>query len=109
MSVRRNRAPMRIIDQPYDHGRSQGCFLPSCRLISSRLKNRHLTSTPPWSRTSRIHSDAWYAHGHMTSKWKSTAVGVVTDATLRLGGDDTHDGDSGNVEVVIQGPESPRP
>ena len=23
---------------------------------------------------SRIHSDVWYAHGHMTSKWKSTVV-----------------------------------
>ena len=28
---------------------------------------------PELIRTSRIHSDAWYAHGHMTSKWKSTA------------------------------------
>ena len=63
---------MRSIDQPYDHSRSHGCFLPSTRLISSRLKNRQRTSSPVRSRTSRIHRDVWYAHGHITSKWKST-------------------------------------
>ena len=50
---------MRSIDQPYDHSRSQGCFLPSRRLTSSRLKNRQFTVRPSWSRTSRIHNDVW--------------------------------------------------
>ena len=59
MSSRRSRAPMRIIDQPYDQSRSHGCFLPSWRFTSSRLKKRQLTSSPNWSRTSRIHSEVW--------------------------------------------------
>ena len=55
MLDRRSSAPMRIIDQPYDHSRSHGCFLPSTRLISSRLKNFQSISMPFWRRTSRIH------------------------------------------------------
>ena len=46
---------MRIIDQPYDQSRSHGCFLPSTRFTSSRLKNRHEISSPFCARTSRIH------------------------------------------------------
>ena len=45
-SRRFSSAAIRSIDQPYDHSRSHGCFLPSTRLISSRLKKRHRTSTP---------------------------------------------------------------
>ena len=37
---------MRISDQPYDHSRSQGCFLPSTRFTSSRLKNLQLIVMP---------------------------------------------------------------
>ena len=43
---RRNAAPIRIIDQPYDHSRSHGCFPPSRRLTSSRLKNFQWTVRP---------------------------------------------------------------
>ena len=56
------------------HSRCHGCFLPSARWISSRLKKRHRTSRPSRSLTSRIQTDAWNAHGHMMSKWKSTEV-----------------------------------
>ena len=59
MLERRSSAPMRIIDQPYDHSRSHGCFLPSTRLTSSRLKNFHEISRPFWARTSRIHFAVW--------------------------------------------------
>ena len=59
MSGARSKAPIRIIDQPYDHSRSHGCFLPSTRLISSRLKNRHEISMPISSRTLRIHFEVW--------------------------------------------------
>ena len=33
-------------------------------------------------RTSRIHSDVWYAHGHITSKWKRS-VSVIEDNVPR--------------------------
>ena len=59
MLVRRSIAPIRISDQPNDHSRSHGCFLPSTRLISSRLKNLQLIVRPSWSRTSRIHFEVW--------------------------------------------------
>ncbi len=59
MSSRRRRAPTRIIDQPYDHSRSQGCFFPSARFTSSRLKNRQFTWIPVRSTTVRIHFEVW--------------------------------------------------
>ena len=42
---RRISAPTRIWPQPYDHGRSHGCFFPASRLISSSEKKRHVMST----------------------------------------------------------------
>ena len=57
MLVRRSSAPMRIIDQPYDHSRSHGCFLPSGRFTSSKLKNRQLMVRSVWRATSLIHSE----------------------------------------------------
>ena len=57
MSMRRSHAPMRIGVQPKDTSRSHGCFLPSSRLVSSRLKNFQLMVMSFWVRTLRIQSD----------------------------------------------------
>ena len=45
--------------------------MPSGRLISSSEKNRQRMSSAICDRTSRIHTDVWYAHGHIGSKKNS--------------------------------------
>ncbi len=68
MSVRRRYAATRIGVHPYASGRSHGWRLPSGRLTSSSEKNRQSMSRSTASRTRRIQTDVWYAHGHIGSK-----------------------------------------